>query len=114
MTQSQTLRTLGAGALGALVVAIAALSVHTGPVSGAPTTDTPATHTITVSATGKVTVVPDVARIYLGVTVSKPTVKAAREAGARHRRQGHQDDQPQPLPAVFEQLAGEGRRLPDQ
>ena len=27
---------------------------------------------------GKITVVPDVARIYLGVTVTKPTVKAAR------------------------------------
>ena len=83
MTQSQTLRTLGAGALGAFVVAIAALSVHTGPVSGAPTTETPATHTITVSATGKVTVIPDVARVYLGVTVTKPTVKAARDAGAK-------------------------------
>jgi uncharacterized protein YggE len=82
MTQSQTLRTVGAGALGAIVVAIAALSVHSGPVSGAPTTDTPATHSITVSATGKVTVVPDVARLHLGVTVSKPTVKAARQAGA--------------------------------
>ena len=83
MTQSQTLRTLGAGALGAFVVAIAALSVRTGPVSGAPAADTPATHTITVSATGKVTVIPDVARVYLGVTVTKPTVKAARDAGAK-------------------------------
>ncbi len=83
MAQPQTLRTLGAVALGAIVVAIAALSVRTGPVSGAPATDTPATHTITVSATGKVTVVPDVARLSLGVTISKPTVKAAREAGAK-------------------------------
>jgi len=82
MPQSQTLRTVGAGALGAFIVAVAALSVRTGPVSGAPATDTPATHTITVSATGKVTVVPDVARIALGITVSKPTVKAARDAGA--------------------------------
>ena len=81
MTQSQTLRTLGAGTLGALIVAIAALSVRTPPVSGAAD-ETPAVHTITVSGTGKVTVVPDVARISLGVTVSKPTVKAARDAGA--------------------------------
>jgi uncharacterized protein len=80
---SQTLRTLGAGALGAFIVAIAALSVRTGPVSGAPTTGTtPAEHTITVSANGKVTVVPDVARVNLGVTITKSTVKAVREAGA--------------------------------
>jgi uncharacterized protein YggE len=83
MAQSHTLRTVGAGALGALIVAIAALSVRPGPVSGAPVADTPATHTITVSASGKVTVIPDVARVSLGVTVSKPTVKAARDAGAK-------------------------------
>jgi uncharacterized protein YggE len=83
MAQTQTLRTVGAGALGALIVAVAALSAHTGPVSGAPAIDAPAAHTITVSATGKVTVVPDVARISLGVTVNKSTVKAARDAGAR-------------------------------
>ncbi len=77
---SQTLRTLGAGALGAFIVAIAALSAHAGPVSGAPVT--PADHTITVSASGKVTVVPDVARINLGVTITKSTVKAARAAAA--------------------------------
>ena len=70
-------------ALGALVVAIAALSVRTPPVSGAPAGETPASHTITVSATGKVTVAPDVARINLGVTATKSTVKATREAGAK-------------------------------
>lgn len=81
---SQTLRTLGAGALGALIVAVAALSVRSGPVSGAPATGTePAAHTITVLASGKVTVVPDVARVNLGVTITKPTVKAVREAGAK-------------------------------
>jgi uncharacterized protein len=80
---SQTLRTLGAGALGAFIVAVAALSVHTGPVSGAPSTPTtPADHTITVSASGRVTVVPDVARVNLGVTISRPTVKAARADAA--------------------------------
>ena len=83
MTSTQTLRTLGAATLGAGVVAIAALSVRTGPVSGAPAVDTPAAHTITVSATGKITVVPDVARLNLGVTATKSTVKAAREAGAK-------------------------------
>ena len=81
---SQTLRTLGAGALGAVIVAVAALSVRPGPVSGAPTTGAdPAAHSITVTASGKVTVVPDVARVYLGVMTTKPTVKAARDAGAK-------------------------------
>ena len=80
---SSTLRTLGAGALGALIVAVAVLALRPGPVSGAPATDTtPAQHTITVSGSGVVTIVPDVARINLGVTVSKSTLKAVREAGA--------------------------------
>ncbi len=81
---SQSLRTIGAAALGALIVAVAALSVRPGPVAGAPTagTDTPL-HTLTVSANGKVTVVPDVARVYLGVTLTKPTVKEARDAAAK-------------------------------
>ena len=80
---SQTLRTVGAGALGAFIVAIAALSVQPGRVAGAPTTETPAQHTVTVSANGKITVVPDVARVTLGVTVTKSTVKAVRQAGAK-------------------------------
>ena len=79
---SQTLRTLGAGALGAFIVAIAALSVRTRR-SAERRRPTPAAHTITVSATGKVTVAPDVARINLGVTATKPTVKATRQAGAK-------------------------------
>jgi hypothetical protein len=80
---SQTLRTLGALGLGAFIVAIAALTVRGGPVSGAPASTDPATHTITVTATGKITVVPDVARVYLGVTASRSTVKAVRDAGAQ-------------------------------
>jgi len=80
---SQSVRTLGAGALGALIVAVAALSAHAGPSTAAPTsTGDPATHTITVSASGKVTVVPDVARVTLGVTITKPTVRAARATAA--------------------------------
>jgi uncharacterized protein YggE len=80
---SQSLRTIGAAAVGALIVAVAALSVHTGPAAGAPTTGTDvALHTLTVSASGKVTVVPDVARVYLGVTLIKPTVREARAAAA--------------------------------
>jgi len=80
---SQSIRTLGAGMLGALVVALAALSAHAGPVSAAPTPFAdPASHTITVTSSGKVTIIPDVARITVGVSITKPTVKAAREAAA--------------------------------
>ena len=81
---SQSLRTMGAFALGGLIVAVAALSVRPGPVAGAPVTGTDlALHTLTVSGNGKVTVVPDVARVYLGVTLTKPTVKEARDAAAK-------------------------------
>jgi uncharacterized protein len=80
---SQTLRTLGAMALGASIVAIAALSVRSGPVAGAPTDTTPAAHTITVSAVGKVTVGPDVARLDLGVTITRSTVRTARADAAK-------------------------------
>lgn len=80
---SQSIRTLGAGVLGALIVAIAALTAHVGPTTAAPaTTADPPAHTISVSASGKVTVVPDVARLSVGVTITRPTVKAARDAAA--------------------------------
>lgn len=79
---SQSVRTIGAGALGAVIVAVAALSANASPVAGAPSVDDPATHTITVSANGKVSQVPDVARVSLGVSVSKSTVKAARADAA--------------------------------
>lgn len=76
-------RSVAAGALGALIVAVAALSAHAGPATAAPTASDPATHTITVSGSGKVTVVPDVARVTLGVTTTQPTVKAARATAAQ-------------------------------
>ncbi len=80
---STSFRTLGAGVLGALLVAVAALSVRVGPTAAAPVTASdPATHTITVSASGKATVVPDVARVTLGVTITKSTVKSARLTAA--------------------------------
>lgn len=80
---SQSIQTAGALALGALVVAVAALAVRPGPAAGAPATDgEPALHTITVAGTGSVTMVPDVARVGVGVTVTKPTVKAARDAAS--------------------------------
>lgn len=77
-----TVRSIIAGALGALIVAIAALTSHVGPVTAAPTAADPASHTISVSGTGKVTVVPDVARVSLGVTINQSTVKAARSSAA--------------------------------
>jgi uncharacterized protein len=79
---SSSIRAAGALALGALVVAVAALAVRPGPTTGAPATDTPALHTITISATGSVTLIPDVARVGVGVTVTKPTVRAARDAAS--------------------------------
>jgi len=77
---SQPIRTAGALALGALVVAVAALAVRPGAVVGAPAVDGTIPHVITVSATGTVTLIPDVARVGVGITVNKPTVKAARDA----------------------------------
>jgi uncharacterized protein YggE len=81
---SQPIRTIGAGVLGALIVAVAALSANAGRVAGAPSpgADAPAVNTISVSASGKISQVPDVARVSLGVSVTKPTVKAARESAA--------------------------------
>ncbi len=81
---SQSIRTIGAGVLGALIVAIAAISAHAGPAAGAPSpsADSSAANTITVSASGKVTMIPDIARVSLGVTMTKPTVKEARASAA--------------------------------
>ena len=86
---SQTLRTLGAVALGAFSSRRGAVGPEPTGL-GRPEASDPPVHSITVSATGKVTVVPDVARVNLGVTLTKTTVKAARDAGAQamtdHRR----------------------------
>ena len=79
-----SLRTVGAAVLGAALVAVAALSVRAGPAAGAPTTTSdPAAHTITVTGSGSVSLVPDVARINLGIGVTRPTVAAARAEAAR-------------------------------
>ena len=81
---SQPMRNAGALALGALVVAIAALAIRPGPAAGAPTTDgEPALHSITVTGTGAVTRVPDVARVSVGVSVTKASVKGARDAAGK-------------------------------
>ncbi len=80
---NRSVQTAGALALGALVVAVAALAIRPAPAVGAPTTDgEPPLHTLTVSAIGSVTLVPDLARVSVGVTVTKPTVKAVRDAAS--------------------------------
>lgn len=66
---------------GLLVAAIASPAFAPRPISGADPT-TPPEHTISVSGTGKVVVTPDIADLRLGVSVTKPTVKAARAQAA--------------------------------
>lgn len=74
-----------AAALGAVVVAVAALAARPATVVGAPANDPnqPPPRTITVSASATVSLVPDVAHVGLGITVTKPTVEAARSEAAR-------------------------------
>ena len=80
----QTIRTAGALAIGALIVAVAALSVRPGPAAGAQVGEgQPALNTITVTGTGSVTRVPDVARVSVGVSVTKASVKGARDAAGK-------------------------------
>ncbi len=78
------------------IVAVAALAVGllAGPVlAGVLNTSTRATtpsaasdqppeHTLSVAGSGKVTVTPDLATIQLGVSIERPTAKAARRDGA--------------------------------
>jgi uncharacterized protein YggE len=73
---------LAIGLAGGLVAAaIASPAFAPRPIAGADPA-TPPEHTITVSGTGKVTVSPDIADLRLGVSVTKPTVKAARAQAA--------------------------------
>lgn len=82
---SRSFRTFGAAAIGALAVAVLALALRPATVVGAPTTtaDAAAIHTITVSGSGTITLVPDTGHVGVGVTITKPSVKAAREAAAK-------------------------------
>lgn len=74
-------RWLGIGlAVGLLVAAIA--SPAFAPRTALAADDTTPEHTISVSGTGRVIISPDIADLRLGVSVTKPTVKAAREAAA--------------------------------
>ena len=82
---SQTVRTIGAAIVGGLLVALVAgawgrsLPVVTMPAAD-PTTA--AVHSISVTGTGTVTLVPDVARLTLGVTVERTTVGSASSDAA--------------------------------
>jgi hypothetical protein len=74
-------RWLGIGlAVGLLVAAIASPAFAPRPALAAD--DTTREHTISASGTGRVIISPDVADLRLGVSVTKPTVKAARAAAA--------------------------------
>jgi uncharacterized protein YggE len=77
--------------VGRIVAVTAAFSLMVGIIAGPiiannhtqaadPTGTTE--HTVTVSGTGDVSVAPDVADVMLGVSVTKPTVKDARDAAA--------------------------------
>jgi uncharacterized protein YggE len=77
--------------LGRIVAVTAAFSllvgIIVGPIiannhaQGADTSGTPE-HTVSVSGAGTVSLAPDVADVMLGVSVTKPTVKDARDAAA--------------------------------
>ena len=78
---SSRTRWLGIGlAIGLLVAAIA--SPAFAPRATLAADNTPPEHSISVSGTGRVIISPDVADLRLGVSVTKPTVKAARAAAA--------------------------------
>ena len=78
---TERLRWLGVGlAVGLLVAAIA--SPVFAPRTALAADDTKPEHTISVSGTGRVVISPDIADLRLGVSVTKPTVKAARAAAA--------------------------------
>jgi uncharacterized protein len=79
----QRVRWTVAGLLTGLLVAATIAGPALAPrpsLAAGSTTDTQ--HTITVTGTGTVVVSPDIADVRLGVLVTKPTVKAARETAA--------------------------------
>ena len=76
----------GVAALAVGLVAGPALAAATSPApryaAAVSATDNPPDHTIAVTGSGKVTVVPTLATINLGVMIERNTAKAAREAAA--------------------------------
>jgi uncharacterized protein len=60
----------------------AVVAPRTYTVTPGAATDGTTEHTLSVTGSGKVTVIPDIATINLGVVIERPTAKAAREAAA--------------------------------
>jgi uncharacterized protein len=87
-TTSTAARWAVVGAAGALLVGLVAGPVLAGAMAPRTTalvngaTDQPPEHTISVAGSGKVTVVPDLATVSLGVVIERPTAKAARADAA--------------------------------
>ncbi len=85
-TAAATWRTALVIAAGALVVGLLAGPILNGthqPLAAlAASGDTKPDHTISVTGQGKVTVVPDMATVSLGVNVERDSAKAARQAAA--------------------------------
>ena len=75
------IRWIGVGLAIGLIVAAVASPVFA-PRNALAATDQTPEHTISVSGTGRVVISPDIADLRLGVSVTKPTVKAARAAAA--------------------------------
>ena len=73
---------LAAGALLLGLLAGPLLSGSHQPAIARAADDTTPEHTIAVTGSGKVTVIPDMATVSLGVVVERDTAKAAREAAA--------------------------------
>ncbi len=75
-------RWLGTGALAALLVVAFAIPSYGPRPTLAVDPNGSAEHTISVTGTGRVSIAPDVADLRLGVQVTKPTVKEARDTAA--------------------------------
>jgi len=69
-------------AAGALVAAIASPAFAPRPIYGLDANGNAPEHTISVTGTGRVVISPDVADLRVGVSVTKPTVRIARETAA--------------------------------
>lgn len=76
-------RWLAAGlATGLLVAAIASPAFVPRTILGVDPNTQPPEHTISVTGTSRVVLSPDIADVRVGVSITKPTVKAARAAAA--------------------------------
>ncbi len=69
-------------AAGALVAAIASPAFAPRPIYGLDANGNAPEHLISVTGTGRVVISPDVADLRVGVSATKPTVKAARDTAA--------------------------------